>query len=125
MKSKLTRAIAQKLKQIVPNATIYEDSTMQSSKDFYFVLSIMHAGVENVGINVQNKEFLVDIALVENKPNKDLVEQIVSQCEAFFNVIEIDGNQIFPESYMPDETDGVQHIRFNVAFPQYIEWSEN
>lgn len=125
MKSKLTRAITQKLKQIVPNATIYEDSTMQSSKDFYFVLSIMHAGVENVGINVQNKEFLVDIALVENKPNKDLVEEIVSQCEAFFNVIEIDGNQIFPESYMPDETDGVQHIRFTVAFPQYIEWSEN
>lgn len=125
MKSKIMRAITQKLKQIEPVAAIYEDSVMQSSKDFYFVLSVEPAGTENVGINVQNKAFLVDIALVDNKPNKNLINEIVSQCEAFFNVIEIDNNQIFPEDYMPDKTDGVQHIRFTVAFPQYIEWSES
>lgn len=125
MKSKIMRAITQKLKQIEPVAAIYEDSVMQSSKDFYFVLSVEPAGTENVGINVQNKAFLVDIALVDNKSNKNLINEIVSQCEAFFNVIEIDNNQIFPEDYMPDKTDGVQHIRFTVAFPQYIEWSES
>lgn len=125
MKSKIMRAITQKLKQIEPVAAIYEDSVMQSSKDFYFVLSVEPAGTENVGINVQNKAFLVDIALVDNKPNKNLINEIVSQCEAFFNVLEIDDNQIFPEDYMPDKTDGVQHIRFTVAFPQYIEWSES
>lgn len=125
MKSKIMRSITQKLKQIEPVAAIYEDSVMQSSKDFYFVLSVEPAGTENVGINVQNKAFLVDIALVDNKPNKNLINEIVSQCEAFFNVLEIDDNQIFPEDYMPDKTDGVQHIRFTVAFPQYIEWSES
>lgn len=125
MKSKIMRAITRKLKQIEPAAAIYEDSVMQSSKDFYFVLSVEPAGTKNVGINVQNKAFLVDIALVDNKPNKNLINEIVSQCEAFFNVLEIDDNQIFPEDYMPDKTDGVQHIRFTVAFPQYIEWSES
>lgn len=125
MKSKITRAITQKLKQIAPSAPVYKDSVMQSSKDFYFVLSVEPAGMENVGINVQNKAFLVDIALVDNKSNKNLINEMVSQCEAFFNVLEIDDNQILPEDYMPDKTDGVQHIRFTVAFPQYIEWSED
>lgn len=124
MKSKIVHAVTKKLKEIVTNATIYEDSVMQSTKDFYFILSVMHAGVENAGVDIQNKEFLVDIALIDNKSDKKMVEEVVSQCEAFFNVIEIDGNQIFPEDYMPDETDGVQHIRFTLGFPQYIEWSE-
>ncbi|HIB1875268.1 TPA: phage tail terminator family protein [Enterococcus faecium] len=124
MKSKIVHAVTKKLKEIVTNATIYEDSVMQSIKDFYFILSVMHAGVENAGVDIQNKEFLVDIALIDNKSDKKMVEEVVSQCEAFFNVIEIDGNQIFPEDYMPDETDGIQHIRFTLGFPQYIEWSE-
>ncbi|MGX7132350.1 phage tail terminator family protein [Enterococcus songbeiensis] len=124
MRSKIVSTITKILKQVYPGATVYGDSVMQSKKDFYFVLSVMHAGAENIGINIQNKAFFVDIALVDNKSDKNLVQNLVSQCEAFFNVLEIDGNQIFPEDYLPDKVDGVQHIQFTVAFPQYIEWSE-
>lgn len=124
MKDKIIKAISAKLKQIYPDGTIYLDSVMQSSKDFYFVLSVMESGTENVGIGVQNQSFLVDIALVSNKQDKEFINSLVSRCGAFFNVLEIDGNTIFPEDYLPDEVDGVQHIRFTAAFPQYIEWSE-
>lgn len=124
MKDKIIRAIVGKLKQIYSEGTIYLDSVMQSSKDFYFVLSVMESGTENVGIDVQNIAFLVDIALVDNKKDDELINRLVSRCGAFFNVLEIEGNTIFPEEYLPDEVDGVQHIRFTVEFPQYIEWSE-
>lgn len=124
MKDKIIKAISDKLKQIYSEGTIYLDSVMQSTKDFYFVLSVMESGTDNVGIDVQNQSFLVDIALVSNKQDKKFMNNLVSQCGAFFNVLEIEGNTIFPEDYLPDETDGVQHIRFTVAFPQYIEWSE-
>lgn len=124
MKDKIIKAIVGKLKQIYSEGTIYLDSVMQSSKDFYFVLSVMESGTENVGIDVQNIGFLIDIALVDNKKDDDLINKLVSRCGAFFNVLEIEGNTILPEDYLPDEVDGVQHIRFTVAFPQYIEWSE-
>lgn len=124
MRNKIIKAISTKLKQIYPEGTIYLDSVMQSTKDFYFVLSVMESGTDNVGIDVQNQSFLVDIALVSNKQDKKFMNNLVSQCGAFFNVLEIEGNTIFPEDYLPDETDGVQHIRFTVAFPRYIEWSE-
>lgn len=42
----------------------------------------------------------------------------------FFNTITIDEQILFPKAYLPDEADGVQHIRFTLEFPQYIEWSE-
>ena len=124
MKERITSVIVSKLKQIYSEGTIYLDSVMQSEKDFYFVLSVMEAGTENAGINVQNVAFLVDIALVDNKKDDELINRLVSRCGAFFNVLEIDENVIFPEDYLPDKVDGVQHIRFTVAFPQYIEWSE-
>lgn len=124
MKEKIIAAICSKLKQIYSEGTIYLDSVMQSTKDFYFVLSVMEAGTENIGIDVQNMAFLVDIALVDNKKDDELINRLVSRCGAFFNVLEIEGNTIFPEDYLPDNVDGVQHIRFTVAFPQYIEWSE-
>lgn len=124
MKEKVIAAISNKLKQIYSGGTIYLDSVMQSEKDFYFVLSVMESGTDNVGIDVQNIAFLIDIALVDNKKDDELIKGLVSRCGAFFNVLEIEGNAIFPEDYLPDKVDGVQHIRFTVAFPQYIEWSE-
>ncbi|MGK0606788.1 phage tail terminator family protein [Enterococcus gilvus] len=124
MKDRIIAAIGKKLKQIYSDGTIYLDSVMQSEKDFYFVLSVMESGTDNVGIDVQNIAFLIDIALVDNKKDDELINQLVSRCGAFFNVLEIEGNAIFPEDYLPDKVDGVQHIRFTVAFPQYIEWSE-
>lgn len=124
MKDKLISVISRKLKQIYSDGTIYLDSVMQSEKDFYFVLSVMESGTDNVGIDVQNIAFLIDIALVDNKKDDDLINKLLSRCGAFFNVLEIEDNTIFPEDYLPDKVDGVQHIRFTVAFPQYIEWSE-
>jgi len=124
MKEKVIAAISNKLKQIYSGGTIYLDSVMQSEKDFYFVLSVMESGTDNVGIDVQNIAFLIDIALVDNKKDDELINQLVSRCGAFFNVLEIEENTVFPEDYLPDKVDGVQHIRFTVAFPQYIEWSE-
>lgn len=124
MRNKIIKVISQKLKAIHPGAVIYLDSVMQSDKDLYFVLSVDPGGTENVGINVQNESYLVDIALVDNKGNKTLVNNIVSQCGAFFNVLLLDGQIVQPEDYLPEETDGVWHVRFTVAFPQYIEWSE-
>lgn len=124
MKDGIIAAISNKLKQIYSDGTIYLDSVMQSEKDFYFVLSVMESGTDNVGIDVQNIAFLIDIALVDNKKDDELINKLVSRCGAFFNVLEIEGNTIFPEDYLPDKVDGVQHIRFTVAFPQYIEWSE-
>lgn len=127
IKTRILRAITTKLKEIKPDATIYQDSVMQSSKSFYFVLALDEGGIANVGINVQNKAFLVDIALVDNentKQSKQMIEDLTAQCGSFFNVLEIEGNQIFPEDYLAYESDGVQHVSFTVAFPQFIEWSE-
>ena len=124
MKDKIIAEISSKLKEIYPDGTIYLDSVMQSTKDFYFVLSVMESGTENVGIDVQNVSFLIDIALIDNKSDKKLVNELVSRCGAFFNTITIDSQILFPENYLPDETDGVQHISFTLGFPQYIEWSE-
>lgn len=124
MKDKIIAEISSKLKEIYPDGTIYLDSVMQSTKDFYFVLSVMESGTENVGIDVRNVSFLIDIALIDNKSDKKLVNELVSCCGAFFNTITIDSQTLFPENYLPDETDGVQHIRFTLGFPQYIEWSE-
>lgn len=124
MRNKIIKAVTQKLKAIYPDGTVYLDSVMQSDKDFYFILAVDPSGTENVGIDVQNESYLVDIALVDNKGNKTLVNNVVSQCGAFFNVLLLDGQIVLPEDYLPDETDGVWHVRFTVAFPQYIEWSE-
>lgn len=127
MKKRIIKSINTKLKQIKPDATIYLDSVLQSDKEFYFVLVVESAGTENVGINVQNKTFLVDISLVNSKQKKEidkLIEDLVEQCGSFFNVLNIDGNDLFPQDYQDFETNGVQHINFTVAFPQYIEWSE-
>lgn len=124
MKDKLISVISRKLKQIYSDGTIYLDSVMQSEKDFYFVLSVMESGTDNVGIDVQNIAFLIDIALVDNKKDDEFIERLVSRCGAYFNVLKIEDNTIFPEDYLPDKVDGVQHIRFTIAFPQYIEWSE-
>lgn len=124
MKDKIIAAISRKLKEIYPGGTIYLDSVMQSTKDFYFVLSVMESGTENVGIDIQNVSFLIDIALIDNKPNGKLINELVSRCGTFFNTITIDEQILFPKAYLPDETDGVQHIRFTLEFPQYIEWSE-
>lgn len=127
MKSRISKVVTNTLKQIKPDATIYADSVMQSDKDFYIVLSLEEGGTENAGINVQNISFLVDIAFVDNhgtKESKKMIEDLLAQCGSFFNVLEIEGNQIFPENYLPYKNDGVQHIGFTVAFPQYIEWSE-
>ena len=124
MRNTIIKAVTQKLKAIYPDGTVYLDSVMQSDKDFYFVLAVDPSGTENVGIDVQNESYLVDIALVDNKGNKTLVNNVVSQCGAFFNVLLLDGQVVQPEDYLPEETDGVWHVRFTVAFPQYIEWSE-
>lgn len=127
MKKRIIKTITSKLKQIKSDATIYLDSVLQSDKDFYFILAVESTGTENVGINVQNKSFLVDIALVNSKNKKEIavmIEDLVEQCGSFFNVLNIDGNDLFPLDYTDYETDGIQHIRFNVAFPQEIEWSE-
>lgn len=127
MKKRIIKSITTTLKQIKSDATIYLDSVLQSDKDFYFVLVVESSGTENVGINVQNKTFLVDIALVNSKKKKEidkLIEDLVEQCGSFFNVLNIDGNDLFPQDYQDFETDGVQHINFTVAFPQQIEWSE-
>ena len=37
MKDKIIAEISSKLKEIYPDGTIYLDSVMQSTKDFYFV----------------------------------------------------------------------------------------
>lgn len=124
MRNKIIKAVTQKLKAIYPDGTVYLDSVMQSDRDFYFILAVDPSGTENVGVDVQNESYLVDIALVDNTGNKTLVNNIVSQCGAFFNVLLLDGQIVLPEDYLPDETDGVWHVRFTVAFPQYIEWSE-
>ncbi|WP_373710756.1 DUF6838 family protein [Jeotgalibaca porci] len=127
MKKRIIKAITSKLKQIKPDATIYLDSVMQSSKPFYFVLSVESSGTENVGLNVQNRSFTVDIAMVNSKQTEEvdvMIEDLIEQCGSFFNVLIIDENQLFPLDYLDFETDGVQHINFTVAFPQQIEWSE-
>lgn len=127
MKKRIIKAITSKLKQIKPDATIYLDSVMQSNKPFYFVLSVESSGTENVGLNVQNRSFSVDIAMVNSKQTEEvdvMIEDLIEQCGSFFNVLIIDENQLFPLDYLDFETDGVQHINFTVAFPQQIEWSE-
>lgn len=124
MYDKILSTVTGILKQIKPDGTIYLDSVMQSNQPLYFVLSIEEGGTENVGITIQNASFLVDIAIVDNKENKKLVRDLTAQCGSFFNVLEIDGNQLFPENYLPYKSDGVQHVSFSVAFPQQIEWSE-
>lgn len=83
MKDKIIAAISRKLKEIYPDGTIYLDSVMQSTKDFYFVLSVMESGTENVGIDIQNVSFLIDIALIDNKPNRNLINELVSRCGTF------------------------------------------
>jgi len=125
MYNEVLSAVTGILKQIKPDATVYLDSVMQSDKPLYFIVSIEEGGTENVGITIQNASFLVDIAIVDNKENKKLVKDLTAQCGSFFNVIEIDGNQLFPENYLPYKSDGVQHVSFAVAFPQQIEWSES
>lgn len=127
MKNIISKTITTILKQIKSDVTIYADSVMQSNKPFYLVLAIDDGSTDNIGVNVQNKAFLIDIALVDNvsdKESKKMIEGLTAQCGAFFNVLEIEGNQIFSEDYQTYETDGVQHISFKVAFPQLIEWSE-
>lgn len=127
MKSRLFKVITSTIKQMKPDVTIYADSVMQSDKKFYIVLSLEEGGTDNVGINVQNTSFVVDIAFVDNqgtKESKKMIEDLLAQCGSFFNVLDIEGNQIFPENYLPYKSDGIQHIGFTVAFPQYIEWSE-
>ena len=95
---------------------------MQSSEPFYFVLSLEESLTDNVGQNVQNKAYNVDIALVDSKKDKQLVTSLTESC-GLFNVLNLDGNELFPEDYQTFKTDGIQHINFNVAFPQF-EWSE-
>ena len=55
------------------DAPIYLDNVMQSSEPFYFVLSV-ESMTDNVGQNVQNKAYNVDIALVDSKKDKQLVK---------------------------------------------------
>lgn len=127
MREKILAVVTLTLKQIKSNLTIYLDSVMQSDKELYSVVSIEEAGTENVGKNIQNKAWLVDIAFVDNvmtNESKNKTKALTDACGAFFNLLEIDGNEIFPEMYQVFETDGVAHVTFNVAFPQIIEWSE-
>ncbi|WP_438763634.1 phage tail terminator family protein [Enterococcus sp. AZ194] len=127
MKARIIKVITSTLKAIKADATIYLDSVMQSSKPFYLVLSVDEGGTDNVGLNVQNKVYLVDVAFIDNKEtteSKQMIEDLIAQCGSFFNVLNIDGNQVFPDNYLAYESDGVPHISFNVAFPQKIEWSE-
>ena len=56
------------------DAPIYLDNVMQSSEPFYFVLSV--SMTDNVGQNVQNKAYNVDIALVDSKKDKQLVKAV-------------------------------------------------
>jgi hypothetical protein len=127
MREKILAVVTLTLKQIKSDLTIYLDSVMQSDKELYSVVSIEEAGTENVGKNIQNKAWLVDIAFVDNvmtNESKNKTKALTDACGAFFNLLEIDGNEIFPEMYQVFETDGVAHVTFNVAFPQIIEWSE-
>jgi hypothetical protein len=127
MKDEILAVVVMTLKQIKSDLTIYLDSVMQSDKELYSVLSIEEAGTENIGKNIQNKAWLVDIAFVDNVMNnqsKKEMDALTVNCGAFFNALEIDGNEIYPEDYQVYETDGVPHVTFNVAFPQIIEWSE-
>jgi hypothetical protein len=124
MYDKLVKLIASTIARF-SDAPIYLDDVMQSDEPFYFVLSIEDSLTDNVGINVQNKAYSVDIALVDNKSNKELVTSLTEDCGAFFNVLNIDGNNVFPEDYTTFKTDGVQHVNFTIAFPQQIEWSED
>ncbi|MGM0124683.1 hypothetical protein IGI37_002077 [Enterococcus sp. AZ194] len=127
IKARIIKVITSTLKAIKADATIYLDSVMQSSKPFYLVLSVDEGGTDNVGLNVQNKVYLVDVAFIDNKEtteSKQMIEDLIAQCGSFFNVLNIDGNQVFPDNYLAYESDGVPHISFNVAFPQKIEWSE-
>ncbi|EPA8116851.1 DUF6838 family protein [Enterococcus faecalis] len=123
MYDKILKMLTSKIKQF-SDAPIYLDDVMQSSEPFYFVLSVEESMTDNVGQNVQNKAYNVDIALVDSKKNKQLVTSLTENCGAFFNVLNLDGNELFPEDYQTFKTDGIQHINFNVAFPQLIEWSE-
>lgn len=123
MYDKILKMLTSTIKQF-STAPIYLNDVMQSSEPFYFVLSIEESMTDNVGQNVQNKAYNVDIALVDSKKNKQLVTSLTEDCGAFFNVLNLDGNELFPEDYQAFKTDGIQHINFNVAFPQLIEWSE-
>jgi hypothetical protein len=127
IKDRIIKVITATLKEIKSDVIIYLDSVMQSKNTLYLVLSVDEGGTDNAGINVQNKSYLVDIAFIDNKEtteSKKMIEDLIIQCGSFFNVLNIDGNQVFPENYLAYESDGVQHISFNVAFPQKIEWSE-
>lgn len=123
MYDKILKMLTSTIKQF-STAPIYLNDVMQSSEPFYFVLSIEESMTDNVGQNVQNKAYNVDIALVDSKKNKQLVTSLTEDCGAFFNVLKLDGNELFSEDYRTFKTDGIQHVNFNVAFPQLIEWSE-
>ncbi|HCW2817495.1 TPA: hypothetical protein OXB51_002642 [Enterococcus faecalis] len=123
MYDKILKMLTSKIKQF-SDVPIYLDDVMQSSEPFYFVLSIEESMTDNVGQNVQNKAYNVDIALVDSKKNRQLVTSLTENCGAFFNVLNLDGNELFSEDYQTFKTDGIQHVNFNVAFPQLIEWSE-
>lgn len=116
MYDKILKMLTDTIKQF-SNAPIYLDDVMQSSEPFYFVLSLEESLTDNVGQNVQNKAYNVDIALVDSKKDKQLVTSLTESCGAFFNVLNLDGNELFPEDYQTFKTDGIQHINFNVAFP--------
>ncbi|EPM8123459.1 phage tail terminator family protein, partial [Enterococcus faecalis] len=116
MYDKILKMLTDTIKQF-SNAPIYLDDVMQSSEPFYFVLSLEESLTDNVGQNVQNKAYNVDIALVDSKKDKQLVKSLTESCGAFFNVLNLDGNELFPEDYQTFKTDGIQHINFNVAFP--------
>ena len=124
MYNTILKVLTSVLKQVKPDVPIYSDDVMQSDKPFYFVIALEEGSTANVGITVQNKAYLVDIALIDNRNDKKLIKDPVERCGAFFNVVEIDGNQLFPEDYLPYESNGVQHVGFTLAFPQKIEWSE-
>jgi hypothetical protein len=69
---------------------IYVADVMQSSEPFYFVLSLEESLTDNVGQNVQNKAYNVDIALVDSKKDKQLVTSLT---EIFHSIQLIVGTQ--------------------------------
>lgn len=83
MREKILAVVTLTLKQIKSNLTIYLDSVMQSDKELYSVVSIEEAGTENVGKNIQNKAWLVDIAFVDKMNQKIKPELLRMHVELF------------------------------------------